>query len=369
MISFLFLDTERVWRGGQDQLFTLLQGLLGRGHRIDLVCHPGTLLEERARQLGVGVHPVAVRSELGPFAFCRIFGILRRVEPDVLAFNTPRPIWLGNIASLFTGVRTRILFRRVNFPLRRNIFSRLKYRWRIDCIIAISASIQHQLERSGVPLDRIRLVYEGIDPGPAPERDPRARLAAGPPMVVGSVAHLSAEKGHAYLVEAAARIPRVRERIRLVIVGDGDCRSKLQERVSQLGLDEVVHFAGFQSAIPELLRSFDLFVMPSLSEGLSSAILSAMAAGLAVVATDVGGIPELVRPEVNGILVPPADPDALARAIEKLADEPEEAFRMGAAGRRRMEQFFTLERKIVETERICTELIGERRELSHPAHG
>lgn len=357
MASFLFLDTERVWRGGQDQLYTLLQGLRRRGHRVDLICHPGSLLEERARDLDVVVHPVAVRSEVGCLAFWRILRIARSVRPEIVAFNTPRPILIGNLASRFAGARARIIYRRVNFPLKDNAVTRFKYRWGIDRIIAISESIQHQLERAGVPSERIALVYEGIDPGPRPDRDAQARRAPGGPTVIGSIAHLSAEKGHEYLVEAAARIAGVRERMRFVIVGDGECRPRLEERVRALGLEQAFQFTGFQSRIAELLGSFDVFVLPSLSEGLSSAILSAMAAGLPVVATAVGGIPELVHDEIHGLLVPPADAAALARAIERLAEHPDDARRMGDAGRRRMEQSFTLDRKIQETERICTELI------------
>jgi glycosyltransferase involved in cell wall biosynthesis len=105
------------------------------------------------------------------------------------------------------------------------------------------------------------------------------------------------------------------------------------------------------------MRLFDIFVLPSLSEGLSSAILEAMATSLPIVATAVGGIPELVEDGDNGLLVAPADPAALARAIERLADNPEESQRMGLRGRERMEEQFTLERKILETEQLCSVLL------------
>jgi hypothetical protein len=132
MMSFLFVDTEPVWRGGQDQLLTLLRGLIVRGHRLHLVCHPQTLLEERAREAGVTVHPLAIRSEISMSLFFHMREILSRAHPDILAFNTPRPILLGNLASRFSGVQARIIFRRVNFPLRKNWITRLKYNWGID---------------------------------------------------------------------------------------------------------------------------------------------------------------------------------------------------------------------------------------------
>src|SRR5512140_2347030 len=129
MISFLFIDAERVWRGGQDQLFTLLRGLCRRGHRVHLICHPGTLLEERAREAGVEVHAFSMRSGTGLIYFFRILRGMLRVLPQILAFNTPKPILLANVASRFSTVRARLIFRRVNFPLRRNLLTRWKYNW------------------------------------------------------------------------------------------------------------------------------------------------------------------------------------------------------------------------------------------------
>ena len=111
------------------------------------------------------------------------------------------------------------------------------------------------------------------------------------------------------------------------------------------------------------MKSFDIFALPSLSEGLSSAIFEAMATSLPIIATKVGGIPELVKDGDNGLLVAPANPAALAHAIQQLADHPEESERMGMRGRERMEEQFTLERKILETERLCYALLQRS---SHP---
>jgi len=357
MMSFLFIDTEPVWRGGQDQLLTLLRGLIVRGHRLHMICHPHTLLEERAREAGVTVHPLKIRSEFGLIAMVRILALLARIRPEVLAFNTPRPILPGNLASLVMGVKARIIFRRVNFPLRKNFITRLKYNWGIDCIVTVSESIRQQLRTDGVPASRILTVYEGIDLTPYAKREFSIACPRIEPMVVGTVAHFSSEKGLCHLVEAAALIPEVSSRMRFVLVGDGACRADLENRVREHGLEGCFHFAGFQKKPIPYLSSFDCFVLPSLSEGLSSAILSAMAASLPVIATNVGGIPELVQHEENGLLVPPADPVALAQAIQRLADDPAEAIRMGRQGRLRVERQFTLQRMIQQFEQLCSSFI------------
>lgn len=360
LLSIVFVDTERVWRGGQDQLLSLLDGLHRRGHGVHLVCQPRTILMERARELGIAVYPVAIRSEIGLPSLVHLRRVIRRIRPEVLAFNTPKAILTGVLASRFSTVRARIVFRRVNFPLHGNCFTRLKYTWGIDRIIAISESIRKQLLKGGIPPSKIQMIYEGIDLSRCPRRDRTERPQHGP-TVVGTVAHLSPEKGLHYLIEAASMIPDVKKRLRFVLVGDGVCRAELAELVRQRGLEEVVEFAGFHPETSKFMDTFDIFALPSLSEGLSSAILEAMATSLPIVATAVGGIPELVTTGDNGLLVAPGDPAALAHAIQQLADDPEGSRRMGERGRKRVEEQFTLERKIIETERLCSLILGRAR--------
>jgi glycosyltransferase involved in cell wall biosynthesis len=326
------------------------------------------MLENRARNIGIFVHPVVIRSEVGPVAMLRLISILKRVRPDILAFNTPKAVLIGNLASRFTEVAVRLIFRRVNFPLRRNIFTRLKYTWGVDCIVAISHSIKSELQTGGVPASKIRVIYEGIDLSPYSISDQRNARAPDEPAIVGTVAHLSREKGINYLVEAAALIPGVHRRFRFVIVGDGVCLSELQEQVRNKNLELCFQFAGFCPDPAQHLRSFDIFVLPSLSEGLGSAIIEAMANSLPIVGTRVGGIPELVTSGDNGLLVDPADPAALAQAIQQLADHPEVSSQMGRRGRKRVEEQFTLEKKIVDTENLCRRLLERRRSSRGIAH-
>jgi glycosyltransferase involved in cell wall biosynthesis len=317
----------------------------------------------------VRVYPVSIWSEIGLVAFFKVLAVLIRTHPDIMLFNTPRPILLGNIASRFTSVSIRMIFRRVNFPLRKNPLTRMKYNRGIDCIIAISESIRCQLQDGGVPATRIRTIYEGMDLSSYPRTERPVRRGTEEPIIVGTVAHLSPEKGLKYLIRAAAMISDVDARMRFVIVGDGASREELEEEVRQQGLQTCFRFLGFQNHIAEQLNSFDIFVLPSLSEGLSSAILTAMATALPVVATDVGGIPELIREGENGILVPPKDPRALARAIERLARDPEERRRLGERGRRLIEERFTLQRKIIETEQLCESFLQAKQRSSRAVHG
>jgi L-malate glycosyltransferase len=357
MISFLFIDTEHVWRGGQEQLFTLIRGLRGRGHEVHLVHQPDSALSQRSREMGVFFHPLAIRSEIGLISLLRLYSIIKRVRPDILAFNTPKPILMGVLASRFAPAKIRIIFRRVDFPLRRSFFSRLKYTWGIDGIITISDSIKNRLRSAGVPGSKITTIYEGID---LPLYPKRARvLQPGKQLVVGTVSHLSHEKGMTYLIEAASLIPEVNEKFRFVIVGEGACLQELMDLARRKRLENF-RFTGFRSDIPQLMESFDIFILPSLSEGLSSAILEAMASSLPVIASNVGGIPELVKDGENGLLVAPADSVALAGAIQRLAQNPEDSLRMGREGRKQVEDRFAMEHKILKTEELCMSLLRSR---------
>lgn len=368
MLSLLFIDTERVWRGGQAQLLTLIRGLRRRGHKVHLICYPDTLLQTRASESGIIVHPAAIRSETSFISLVRLIFIFRKIRPDVLLFNTPKAIVIGTLASILVPVGARIIFRRVNFPLGKSIFTRLKYTWGIHCIVAISKSIRLQLENCGISASKIRIIYEGMDLSLYPKRTQPNPRSPDDPLVVGTVAHLSREKGLHDLIEAASLIPDVKRKLRFVIVGDGDCFEELKETAEKKGLSDVFQFAGFHSDTSPFMKSFDIFALPSLSEGLSSAILEAMAASLPIVATNVGGIPELVTDGENGLLVAPADPTALARAIRHLADNPAESQLMGRRGRERMEAQYTLERKIAETEQLCNNLLNESERFSRPTY-
>ena len=364
MSSFLFIDSERVWRGGQVQLFSLIQGLHRRGHRVNLICFPGTSLETQARNLGISVHPIEIRCETGMISLFRLCSVLRRVRPDILAFNTPKPILMGTLASHFVPVGARIIFRRVDFPLKSNFISRIKYVWGIDSIISISHSIKSRLQQGGVPATLIKTIYEGIDLSLFPKYPEPGKRPSDACVTVGAVSHLSREKGLSYLVEASALIPDVKRRVRFFIVGDGACRNALQNLVRDKGLEHCFHFTGFQTVTYDLLKSFDIFVQPSLSEGLGSAIMEAMACSLPVIGSRVGGIPELIRDGENGLLVPPADAEKLSKAIQQLLDNPEVCRDMGLKGRKMVEEEFTLERKILETEKLCNTLLEKSKNSS-----
>ncbi|MFQ5946012.1 MAG: glycosyltransferase, partial [Anaerolineae bacterium] len=166
-----------------------------------------------------------------------------------------------------------------------------------------------------------------------------------------------AYKGYHHLLEAAGIVRETHPSVHWLLVGHGELRGDLEQQCRRLGLERVVHFIGWADRIAEHLALSDLFVLPSLGEHFGRVLLEAMAMERAVVATNAGGVPEIVLDEQTGILVPPADPAAMAAAVISLVEDPARAARLGEAGRRRVESEFTLARHVDATETLYASLL------------
>lgn len=359
----LHVDTARTWRGGQNQALLTVTGLRALGHRTELVAHPDGVLRRRAAE-GGGVIPLAPRTEMDLTAAWRLARVLRDLRPDIVHAHDPHGVAMAALARSIGRPEPSpflVASRRVDFRIRQNAFSRWKYR-QVDLFICASECIRQMLVADGVEPDRAVTVHEGIDidhVDAAPPADVRALfwLPHGAP-IVGNIAALVPHKGQRYLVEAAALVVGRMPDVRFLIVGDGELRDPLEQEVRREQLERHVIFTGFRPDVLSLLKGFDVFVLSSVTEGLGTSLLDAMAASRAVVATRTGGIPEVVVDGETGLLVPPRDARALAEAIIRLlGDEPlRRAF--GAAGRERVERLFSADRMVAGTLAVYERLAG-----------
>jgi glycosyltransferase involved in cell wall biosynthesis len=353
----LHVDTAASWRGGQNQVLLTVAGMAARGHATLLACRAGGALEARARTEGLHVLPLPFRGDLWPPGIVALARALRRERPSVLLLHDPHAVSAGLIAARLAARPGLVAIRRVDFPLR-GPFSRRKYA-ACDRVIVVSRAIGSVMQTAGLEADRIRLVYEAVrDRAPAPGgREALAALGVPPGVpVIGNVAALTGHKDHATLIEAMARLrPHVPD-ARLVVAGEGDLRPSLEALVRERGLPDRVVFAGFRHDLDRLLPTFSIFCLSSHLEGLGTSLLDAMAFGLPVVATAAGGIPEAVEDGVTGCLVPPADPAALAEALAVLLCDETRRRAFGAAGRRRFEERFTVDRMVDETASVLGEV-------------
>jgi glycosyltransferase involved in cell wall biosynthesis len=230
----------------------------------------------------------------------------------------------------------------MDYPIRRGWFDRYLYNRCVDGVVAISRPIAELLVEGGVPSEKIRMVPSGVDPAPYEKIAPPAGDRT--PLVVGTAAVLEQRKGIKFLLEAAAELKRQGRRLQYRIAGDGWERNNLLDLAGKLGVRDDVEFLGFVADVPGFMASLDMFVMPSLYEGLGVAALEAMAAARPVVASAVGGLKDSVVDGETGLLVPRGDSGSLARAIGALAAEPERLRAMGERGRSRLREHFTMER-------------------------
>jgi glycosyltransferase involved in cell wall biosynthesis len=231
---------------------------------------------------------------------------------------------------------------------------------RPDALIAVCDAVARNLVDGGVPKDRVTTVRSGVAPG-RPAQDDEGRIlreslgiSADDP-VIGIVAHVLPHKGFDDLIRALGLIVPRFSQVRCLVVGEAPRRKYLDhllDLAAQVGVRDALILAGAQEDVPRFLRAMDLFVLPSLTEGLPLTVLEAMAVGKPVIATAVGGIPEAVCPGETGLLVPPRDPGKLAAVVIDLLKDPAKARAMGDAGRRRVEKTFTMDNEAAQTARV-----------------
>jgi len=364
----LHIDTARTWRGGQNQVLITVNGLRAMGQRAALVAHPSGELRRRASE-GLELIPLVPRMEVDLTAAWRLARVVKRLRPDVIHAHDPHGLAMAALAlSLGAGAKSGlpepplVASRRVDFHLKGNSFSRWKHR-QVDCFIAASEAIRRMLVADGIPAERTTTVHEGIDlrhvqTAPPVNVHEAFWLPHGAP-VIGNVAALVPHKGQRHLIEAAHLVVREMPDARFVILGEGELRDALERQVREYHLEKHVLLPGFRTDVLGCIKSFDLFAMSSVTEGLGTSLLDAMACGRPIVATRAGGIPEIVEDGVQGLLVEPRDHQAMARAIVMLLRDEPRRRAMGDAGLVRVRTRFTVERMVEQTAAVYARVAGK----------
>ena len=374
----LHIDTAQTWRGGQNQVLLTVNGLRSLGHRAALVAHPHGELRRRAGE-GLELISIGSRSEMDLSAAWRLARVVAQLQPNVIHAHDPHGVAMASLAlSLRRGAAKNatlpplVVSRRVDFHLKSNTFSRWKYR-QVDCFIAASEAIHRLLVAGGVPADKVVTVHEGIDLdhvllAPPVNVHETFFLPHGAP-VVGNVGALVPHKGQSHLIEAAHLVVQRLPDARFIVLGEGELRERLEGLVHRYHLEKHVLLPGFRTDVLGCIKDFDLFVMSSVTEGLGTSLLDAMACSKAIVATHAGGIPEVVAHGVNGLLVEPRDHHALAAAIVRLLSDATMRQRMAGAGFARVRERFTVERMVAETADVYARVGGILRAAgtAHPS--
>lgn len=332
-------------------LVDMLRTYSRQGHQMAVAYFsPGPLAQELAI-LGVPAHQISRSGLADPMAVIRLFGLMWRLRPHVVHTQLVKSDLVGQLAARLARVPARVSSAQNTDPWRRRFMLTFVNRL-VTCgcqkVIAVSSEVRdYLLSVRAFPLKKIVVMENSIDIAQFdPERQqPVDRISAwgfGPDdPTIGVIGRLEPQKGHRFLLEAAARVVKEIPRARFLIIGDGPLRSELESQSSRLGLDGQVVFTGVRRDIPAILAALDVVTLSSLWEGLPVALLEAMAMEKPVVATAVGGVPDVVHDGHNGLLVPAGDPDELARGLLRVLRDPVAARRMGQQAREAVRRRYT----------------------------
>jgi glycosyltransferase involved in cell wall biosynthesis len=364
-ISVLHFSNTTVRGGAEEHILTLLQGLDRKLFRLCLVC-PQVLAEKLFPDLPADVElvPLCLDKPTQIAAALRLAQVLRRRQVDILhshmfqASLLASPIgWLCRVPVIIETSHGREAWRhgwlKGHFVVDRWVGRS------VDYYIAVSeASARYLTEEKGLPARKILVIRNGIDltrfdpAHPAPMGIKRSiGFDDGDPLLL-VVGRLEPQKGHHVLLEALPAVRQEFPQTRLVCIGDGALRDELEGKACSLGLEGAVRFLGYQSNVPDWLAAANVAVLPSFYEGLPITALECLAAGKPMVATSADGTAEVVVNEKTGLTVLPGNTELLTSAICRLLREPDLGKRLGAAGRRWVEEHFSIERQILKTQEL-----------------
>jgi len=381
-ISILYIITQSEFGGAQKYVYYLANGLTKEKYEVTVACGIGGLLINRLKESNVEVVPIPeLVREISPLkdclAFIRLIRVIRKGKFHIVHTNSTKAGILGRLAAKLAGVPI-VLFTTHGFVLnepmgwlRKLVFSIAERiaGYFTDIIIAVTeADRQTVIKYNIVQPHRIITIHNGLDTDAFKnsimyklgQKREELGLPSDRKIIVGIVANFYPTKGLQYFIKAAKLVKKAFPETLFVIIGDGQQREELKELVDKLGLTASILFKGQRDDVAEILPLFDVFVLSSVKEGLPFALLESMAAARPIVATKVGGIPEVIRDGETGYLVPPCDPESLAKAICSLLADKEKAREIGLSAKKRVVSSFSLKKMVEKTEKVYETLLKSK---------
>jgi sugar transferase (PEP-CTERM/EpsH1 system associated) len=325
-------------------------------------CAPADPLKERLRP-SVRLFEFARREGNDFRLIWQLVQLFRQERPDIVHTHHWGTLCEGYLAARLAGVPAVVHGEHGSFETKPFNLRIQRFLWgRVERVLSVSSRLAEKLSREvGFHESGFAVIRNGVDLsriGSGVRSILREALGVQPDeLLIGTVGRLEPVKDHACLLDALAMLRDSGLSVKAVLVGDGSQRQALLDRTRMLGLEQMVHFTGVRTDVENALAAMDLFVMPSRSEGLSNTIIEAMAAGLPVVATRVGGADELIEDGLTGVLVPPASPAALAKGLARLIHDPGERRTMSRAASLKAMRDFGLDRMVREYEDLYLQLV------------
>ena len=367
-LRILHTESSKVLGGQEFRTLHECLGMKARGHQVYLAVQPASPLFHKAQNSGLCVIPVRMTTVRWAWLIVTFLKLMKRFDVQIVNTHGSIDSWTCGIAARLAAtkpvlIRTRHKSTAVSPTLRHATL----YRYLPHAVVTTGERIRQDLmKKNGLRKDRVISIPTGVDVTVFSPREPDLSLknTLGIPrdhLVVGTVAFLRKYKGLGDLLAAVQIVLARRNNVHVVIVGDGPEKSSLLELARQFDVENRVRFLGFREDVQNLLSLVHVFVLSSIeAEGVPQALTQALAMARAVIATNVGGIPEVITHEETGLLVSPARPEALAEKIEQLLDHVALREKLGQAGRRLVVQKYSFEETLNQTERLYEDVLARQ---------
>ena len=351
-MRILQLKTSATRGGAETMLLQLTRGLVRRDYEIMTILGEEGWLFDRMNEEGLSCRVMPLTSQMGLISVRGLSHIIREYRPDVILSHGSRVNFFGALAALGSGVPTISVEHNMDSWRKSSRIFRAIDRWtarRNVGRIAVSKAVGSMLVEMGLfDGDEIEVIPNGVEfPMMSTCIDEsyirRQHGVDVDDIVIVTVARLTQQKGHRYLIESLPEITQAFPRVKCLFLGDGDMAAELKAQVDNMGLGRFVVFAGSVDGVWVILQACDLFVLPSLWEGLPVSVIEAMGVGVPVIATDVAGTPEVVHHEKTGMLVPPQDSSALAMTVIDLLGDEDKCSKLAGAGIEFARESFSLD--------------------------
>lgn len=320
----LHIDTETEWRGGQQQAIYLIEGLLQRNIPCLLICRLDSKLRVYAEKHNIPFQTLPLRAEYDFVSIIKLRKIIKTSQVKLVHCHNSHALGLLILTKFLIDVPV-VASRRVDFPLSSNIFSKYKYNSsKLNRLICISDNIRTIVDKSIKDKSKLVTIRSAVDVAKTEREGDAENVVQEFPeseFIIGTVAALTGHKDYPTLIEAAKIVLEKHPEVKFVAVGEGKLRAELELLLQEKDLTKSFLFLGYKSNVYDYLKRFNIFVLASKLEGLGTSVLDALSCGKAIVATNAGGIPEMIKDRENGLLVPKQNPQQLAQAIITLIED------------------------------------------------
>ncbi len=364
-IKVLHLSSESTWRGGEQQIIYLVEETRKLGVDAIVGCKEGSEVESYCKENDLPNYALPFKSAYDFSTAREIIKICERENFDLIQTHTSKSHTMSVIAGLLGLDVPQIMTRRVDFPVKDNWFSKFKYNYsKIARIICISETIRRITEPDIRDKSKLVTIHSGTDTekfAPFKNSDWLRKEFKIPEetVIIGNTSAISDQKDYPTFVAVAESVLKQRDDVHFFIVGDGPDREEIKSLVKKRKLQDKIIFTGFRKNIREILPSLDIFLFTSKTEGLGTSVLDAMAAGVPIVATNAGGVSEMVNHEKNGLLFPIKDVDKLTEGVLSLLNDPKLRDELTEEGKKTVRDF-SKQKTAQRTVELYQEILKEK---------